>query len=77
MVVEVLDGHLVEHGYVAVERSGWGSQYRFIRPYKSPLYRPRSDEPPWWVVLDEPDREIITIGMATSHGPLHWKDRSA
>jgi hypothetical protein len=77
MVVEVLDDHLLEHGYVAVERSGRGTQYRLLRPYKAPLYRPRDEQPPWWAVLEEPERELITIGMATSHGPLHWKDRPA
>jgi hypothetical protein len=77
MVVEVLNDYLVESGYIAVESSGRGAQYRLLRPYRAPAYRPRDDQPPWWAVLEEPERKIITIGMATSHGPQHWNVRPA
>ena len=69
---------LGELGYLTSERVGRRHEYALVRPYKAPLYRAVDDQAPWWEVLEEPERQIITIGLATSHGPEHWKkDRSA
>lgn len=65
--------NLVLLEYVGRDKTLRGHEYTLFRPYKAPLYRPGDGQPPWWEVLEQPERTIVTIGMATAHGPEHWR----